>query len=261
MGASLMHPRLFQGLCVIEPIVSPYSAENQGRYPPAQRSMYRRDEFASLDIAISQFRANSAFRKWDARALHMWIKYGLRPAPGDSAGKVTLTTAKSQELFTFVRPTFLTKFLADRRLDLPDLPWKAPTDTLFYRPEPVLTFHFLPHLRPSILYVFGSHSKFISRPMRDSIAGKTGIGISGSGGLIKQQVKHITMRGVGHFAPMEDPRTLAENIASWLKTEVEKWAYLERSTQLEPQAQDYQDFLSCLAGHKVKKEVARIRKL
>ncbi|KAL5364306.1 hypothetical protein BJX96DRAFT_187677 [Aspergillus floccosus] len=261
MSASLMHPRLFQGLCVIEPVVFPYSAKNQGRYPPAQMSMRRREEFASLEAAISQFRVNSTFHKWDARALHMWIKYGLRPAPGDSTGKVVLTTTKSQELFSFVRPTFLTKFPADRRLAFPDLPRKAPADTLFYRPEPVITFHCLPHLRPSILYVFGSHSQFMSRLMRDSIARKTGIGIGGSGGLIKRRVKHITMRDTGHFAPMEDPRNLAENIASWLKAEVDQWAYLERSTQLEHQEQDYQDFLSSLAGQRAEKSAARVRKL
>ncbi|KAB8216304.1 hypothetical protein BDV33DRAFT_207476 [Aspergillus novoparasiticus] len=41
MNVSLMPSRIFQGLCLVEPIVFPYSAENQGRYPPTQASMRR----------------------------------------------------------------------------------------------------------------------------------------------------------------------------------------------------------------------------
>ncbi|KAE8339930.1 hypothetical protein BDV24DRAFT_164816 [Aspergillus arachidicola] len=131
MNASLMHPRIFQGLLLVEPIVFPYSTENQGRYPPAQASMRRRESFDSLDTAISQFRKSTMFQKWDPRAFDMWIKHGLRRAPGDRAERVILTTTKSQELFTFVRPTFLSSSPADRRLAFPDLPLEAPSDTLF----------------------------------------------------------------------------------------------------------------------------------
>ncbi|KAE8360889.1 Alpha/Beta hydrolase protein [Aspergillus caelatus] len=262
MNVSLMHPRIFQGLCLVEPIVFPYSAENQGRYPPAQASMRRRETFDSLDTAISQFRNSATFQKWDSRAFDMWIKYGLRRAPGDHAGRVTLTTTKSQELFTFVRPIFISKSPEDRRLGFPDLSLEAPSDILFYRPEPVITFHNLPHLRPSTLYIFGDRSQLISRQLRDSIAHRTGVGIGGGGGLTKGQVKYIVVRDTGHFGPMEDPRALAEKTVEWLKAGVEQWAFLKQSSLLNSNSQVSQDFLSSLAGsHQAGKQEFRHHKL
>ncbi|KAE8139348.1 Alpha/beta hydrolase family-domain-containing protein [Aspergillus pseudotamarii] len=262
MNISLMHPRIFQGLCLVEPIVFPYSAKDQGRYPPAQASMRRRESFDSLDAARSQFRNSSTFQKWDSRAFDKWIKYGLRRAPGDRTGRVILTTTKSQELFTFVRPTFISKSPADRRLAFPDLSLEAPSDVLFYRPEPVITFHNLPHLRPSALYIFGGLSQFISRQLRDSIAHRTGVGIGGSGGSTKGQVKHIVVRDTGHFGPMEDPRTLAEKTVDWLKAEVEQWAFLEQSSLLNSNSQVSQEFLSSLAvSHQAGEQECRHHKL
>ncbi|KAE8309640.1 hypothetical protein BDV41DRAFT_591170 [Aspergillus transmontanensis] len=262
MNVSLMHPRIFQGLCLVEPIVFPYSAENQGRYPPAQASMWRRESFDSLDMAISQFRKSTMFQKWDPRAFDMWIKHGLRRAPGDRTGRVVLTTTKSQELFTFVRPTFLSEFPADRRLAFPDLALEAPSDTLFYRPEPVITFHSLPHLRPSTLYVFGELSQLISHQLRDSLVHRTGVGIGGSGGLTTGQVKHVVVRDTGHFGPMEDPRALAEKIVDWLKVEVEQWALLAKSSLLDSNSEVSQGFLSSLAGsHQVRRQESRLHKL
>ncbi|GMF70799.1 unnamed protein product [Aspergillus oryzae] len=262
MNVSLMHPRIFHGLCLVEPIVFPYSAENQGRYPPAQASMRRRESFDSLDMAISQFRKSTMFRKWDPRAFDMWIEYGLRREPGDRAGRVVLTTTKSQELFTFVRPTFLSDFPADRRLAFPDLALEAPSDTLFYRPEPVITFHNLPHLRPSTLYVFGELSQLISPQLRDSLVNKTGVDIGGSGGSTTGQVKDIVVGNTGHFGPMEDPRGLAEQTVDWLKVEVEQWALLVKSSLLDSNSKVSQDFLSSLAGsHQVGRQESRLRKL
>ncbi|KAK6821618.1 hypothetical protein RU639_007723 [Aspergillus parasiticus] len=226
MNVSLMHPRIFQGLCLVEPIVFPYSAENQGRYPPAQASMRRRESFDSLDMAISQFRKSTMFQKWDPRAFDMWIKHGLRRAPGDRTGRVVLTTTKSQELFTFVRPTFLSKFPADRRLAFPDLALEAPSDTLF------------------------------------TVRNRTGVGISGSGGLTTGQVKHVVVRDTGHFGPMEDPRALAEKIVDWLKVEVEQWALLAKSSLLDSNSEVSQGFLSSLAGsHQVRRQESRLHKL
>ncbi|RAQ51805.1 hypothetical protein AFGD_006280 [Aspergillus flavus] len=262
MNVSLMHPRIFHGLCLVEPIVFPYSAENQGRYPPAQASMRRRESFDSLDMAISQFRKSTMFRKWDPRAFEMWIEYGLRREPGDRAGRVVLTTTKSQELFTFVRPTFLSDFPADRRLAFPDLALEAPSDTLFYRPEPVITFHNLPHLRPSTLYVFGELSQLINPQLRDSLVNRTGVDIGGSGGSTTGQVKDIVVGNTGHFGPMEDPRGLAEQTVDWLKVEVEQWALLVKSSLLDSNSKVSQDFLSSLAGsHQVGRQESRLRKL
>lgn len=262
MNVSLMHPRIFQGLCLVEPIVFPYSAENQGRYPPAQASMRRRESFDSRDTARSQFQNSTTFQTWDARAFDMWIKYGLRRASGDCTGRVILTTTKSQELFTFVRPTFFSKCPADRRLAFPDLSLEAPSDILFYRPEPVITFHNLPHLRPSTLYIFGDRSQLIDRQLRDSIVHRTGVDIGGGGGLNQGQVKYIVVRDTGHFGPMEDPRALAETTVEWLKAGVEQWDSLEQSSLLNSNSQVSQDFLSSLAGsHQADKQECRHHKL
>lgn len=247
INVSLMHPRILQGLLLIEPIVFPYSGENRGRYPPAQISARRRDSFESLDGAISHFQSSRMFRTWDSRAFDMWVKYGLRYLPDRLDGEVTLVTPKSQELFTFIRPV---SALGMQEGLFPDLSPKAHADTLFYRPEPPIIYHNLPYLRPSILYIFGHQSRYITSRLQESIISRTGVGVGGRGGSRRGQVRQVTIQDAGHFAPMEQPKEIAERVIDWLKAEHDQWSMQENKTVQAPNSghRVSQEFLSQLEG-------------
>ena len=82
------------------------------------------------------------------------------PASSDTEKEVTLTTTKHQEVRTFLRPNFPTPEYPNPAADPnpithPDVDPSAATDSPFYSPVPIATFHRLPHLRPSVFYVFG----------------------------------------------------------------------------------------------------------
>ncbi|KAH8430139.1 uncharacterized protein LDX57_007809 [Aspergillus melleus] len=222
---SLMHPRILQGSFLIEPIVFPYSGADQGRYPAALVSLRRRDTFPTKDMAVAHFQRSRLFQSWDPRAFDKWIEYGLRDAPPGSEPRVVLTTPKSQELSTFVRPILAPKSTIDRRMLCPDLALEALDDEriLFYRPEPVITFHNLPHLRPPTMYAFCEGSQLVTREMRTVITEKTGTGVGGSGGVVTGRVNMTVINDAGHFAPMEHPQRLADHVVEWLQGEDRRW--------------------------------------
>lgn len=205
MNVSLMHPRLLQGLVLIEPIVFPYSGRDRGRYPAATVSLRRQDSFLTLTAAVAHFRRSKMFGAWNPRSFDLWIRYGLRSSAGSSKSRVRLATPKMQEVRTFFRPVFISDGHCDRRLLYPDLPSDASADVLLYRPEPVITFHNLPYLRPATMFVFCNQSHLVTQRLRDTVVDMTGIGISGSGGTAKGRVKAVSLETSGHFAPMEIP--------------------------------------------------------
>lgn len=168
---------------------------------------------------------------------------------GPQAPEVTLTTTKHQEVFTFLRPIYSTACSSLReasgaaalsapsptrnRLTHPDIhPTTNPSDPI-YRPEPIITFHNLPHLRPSVLYVFGSLSALSSPELRADKMTVTGTGVSGSGGAEEGRVKEVLLEGVGHLIPMEAVGVTADRAVEWLGSEMERWRVNERLVQAE----------------------------
>ncbi|KAL2831461.1 hypothetical protein BDW59DRAFT_169723 [Aspergillus cavernicola] len=88
-----------------------------------------------------------ALQAWDPRVLQKWVDFGLRdlptklyPTPSNATPPaVTLITTKAQELFNFLRPSYI-----DKRTGLPYI-----DDFPFYRPEPPQIFRCLPELKPT----------------------------------------------------------------------------------------------------------------
>lgn len=141
---SLMHPRLFTTLVMIDPVIVRFS-RTKGDYSPGRASASRRDIWPSREAAAAGFKKSKFYQSWDPRVLDAWVKYGLRELPtklyqklpADTPAKtatkelppvtteptvapepakpVTLMTTKHQEVFTFLRPNFLP-------LDNPDGP-------------------------------------------------------------------------------------------------------------------------------------------
>lgn len=168
--------------------------------------------------------------------LDLWIKHGLRELPtaiyptpsesSDSDKRVTLTTTKHQELFTFLRPTYR----GDDFGGLPDFHdpvsgGRKPSEEMrypFYRPEPLEAFARLPELRPSVLYVFGETSEMSGPEARRTKMERTGTGVGGSGGAAEGRVKEVVL-DCGHLVAMERVPQCAEAIVGFLGGELELW--------------------------------------
>ncbi|KAF4992835.1 hypothetical protein FGRMN_6887 [Fusarium graminum] len=222
---ALWHPRLFNSLVLIDPILQiPNPSVSL-----AGLSTKRRDIWPSRDYAAAKFKESKFFQSWDPRVLDLWIKYGLRDTPTElhpEGGshpdeRVTLTTSKHQELFSFVRPSYQARDWEssddqdpEQNLNCPEYP--------FHRPEPPRIFRQLPELRPSLLYIFGKRSDFSSLAQREEKMRTTGTGAGGSGGAVTGRVQE-TVFDCGHLVPMEKVSECADEISSFLNMEIEHW--------------------------------------
>ncbi|KAJ5085061.1 hypothetical protein N7532_009832 [Penicillium argentinense] len=226
---SLMHPSLFQGLVLVDPVIQ---RENPSR-KYALPSTYRRDLWSSRAEAAEKFRSSTFYRSWDPRVLEKWIEYGLRdlptklyPTSSESESQtpaVTLTTTKSQELFTFLRSSYI-----DERSGLPR---GSPGEEMhpddidgfpFYRPEPPMIFRRLSELKPALMYLFGSKSDLSSPEARQEKLQVTGTGVGGSGGVTCGRVKEVVLP-CGHLVPMELVAESAHASADFIDSELTYW--------------------------------------
>lgn len=258
INLSLIHPRLLHSLVLIDPVVQRYPSV-EGNHGPAKASVGRREVWSSRKEAEAKLKRSKFYQAWDERVLDRWLRYGLRdlptqlhpnapspsPAPAVSADPssglsqpspddipVTLTTTKHQEVLTFLRANFPTPSHPDpgnnpNPTTHPDVNPDSPPASPFYSAVPIATFHRLPHLRPSVLYIFGSES-FLSTPvMKADKLANTGTGVGGSGGVKAGRVAEVTFEGVGHLIPMEVVGRTADACAGWLALEVERWRGIE----------------------------------
>ena len=97
----------------------------------------------------------------------------------------------------------------------------------FYRSEPIMAFHQLPHLRPSVQYIFGDLSDLSAPLLKADKMAMTGTGVGGSGGVKKGRVQEHTFEGVGHLIPMEVVGQTADVCRDWLVPELERWRIIE----------------------------------
>lgn len=223
----MLHPSLFEALVLIDPVIQ---GGNPSR-PYAVPSTYRRDLWPSRAEAAEKLKASPFYKSWDPRALEKWVEYGLRDLPTKSypdsneAGPpaVTLTTTKSQELFTFLRSSYI-----DERSGLPrgiqedELHSEDIDDFPFYRPEPRQMLQRLPDLKPSVLYLFGNKSELSTPIARQQKLDMTGMGVGGSGGVAKGRVKEVVLP-CGHLVPMELSDESAKASADFIDSELTAW--------------------------------------
>ncbi|KAM5517894.1 toxin biosynthesis [Fusarium oxysporum f. sp. phaseoli] len=223
---ALWHPRLLDSLVLIDPIIQTPNPS----ISLAGLSTKRRDVWPSIGDATTRFKKSKFFQSWDPRVLDLWIEHGLRDIPTElhskeegstSDQRVTLTTSKHQELFSFVRPSYLARDWesfndqdTEQNKDCPNYP--------FHRPEPPKMFRHLPELRPSTLFVFGKQSEFSSPERRQEKMLTTGTGVGGSGGAAAGRVQGQTL-DCGHLIPMEKVSECADVISSFVGKEMRRW--------------------------------------
>lgn len=225
-NVSLLHPRLFNGMVLLDPVIARFAGDPQVVFSgPAAMSTYRRDTWPSTEAAAQSFKKSKFYQTWDPRVLDRWMEYGVRTVPKSNDGdEVALTTTKDQEVCTFIRPAWPAFDEEGKKVIHPELiPDIANPAFPVYRAEGPNTLSRLPNLRPGILYVFGGESK-LSPP--ESIREKmeiTGTGVGGSGGAKVGRVKQIVAKDYGHLVPLEAPQLCARAAAEFATEELDRW--------------------------------------
>ncbi|RDW70916.1 alpha/beta hydrolase [Aspergillus mulundensis] len=240
---SLMHPRLFTSLILIEPVIEKDIYTGVG--PELVRyALARKNGWASYEEAETHFK--KLFKKWDARVLELWMKYGLKKTPPSStsntdtntASSLTLKTHPYQEVNQYLRANYEHKKPACGDADHADIVGPDHTIAPFYRAEPLLLWRMLPHIRPSVLYFFGGASPSSTPAKRNEKLERTGVGVGGSGGYKIGRVKEVTIEGGTHQLPFEEVSRIAKESAGWLRGEIERWKEdderVKKSWEVEP---------------------------
>lgn len=248
-----MHPRLFHSLVLLDPVVQRqttqldgFSLEERKRIiaKTTQLSTYRRDLWPSRRAAEEGFKRSPFYQAWDPRVLERWVKYGLRDLPtphhplndktvtDKNETPVTLRTPLHQEVFTFSRPNYHHIPGSGKpvnRVTHPDLEENNTETYPFYRPEPARIFAQLPHLRPSVLYIFGGKSDMCLPWMMAEKLANTGVGLGGSGGVAAGRVRDVLLKDKGHLLAQEAVNECADAAVCWMAPELRRWKDEEES--------------------------------
>ena len=228
---SIHHPRLFAGMVLIEPIFETgYRWKGHNNAEPRKDSNHhivrlarRRDVWPSREDARAKLRKSPYYASFDPRVFDLIIKYDLRDMPTPENPKtVTLTTPKSQEVYTFGKPDppFPGYPAAPEYRNRPDYTTSVPG---FYRGEVIQQKLALPQAFPPIHYLWGAKSEISNSDYPQRIIDQTGVGEGGGGGVASDQVTSRVIEDVGHAIPLESPGKAAEAVADWLRPEIEKW--------------------------------------
>lgn len=236
-NVALMHPRLFSGLVMIDPVMS-----RKIRYGPLygfatmRASSGRRDLWPSRQDAERAVRKNKFYATWDPRAVDRMLQFGYRECPtalypDKKDGEVTLTTTKHQECFTYYRPTHLgprDPATGKRELDpslIPDATDDVDNFPNFplYQPGAPITASRLGELRPGVIWIAGKDSSVAPSETVEEWIDVTGYGPGGSGGAKAGRVKKFVVEGTGHLVAMEKPGVVAGQAAGFIREEVDRW--------------------------------------
>ncbi|PVI01652.1 alpha/beta-hydrolase [Periconia macrospinosa] len=221
---SIIHPRLFQSLILIDPVI-------RGKIPPgpnaAMMTTMRPDLWNSLEEAKADFRRNKFYKSWDPRALDKYLEYGLRSTPtfvypNAPTGSVTLATTKHQEAWSYVRSVFPQCPPEDQlddqeRFIAGDMPVEL-AQYQFHRAEALVALEALSSLQPSITWIFGGKSYINSRADREDLLKRTGSASRGSGG-----VQSIIVEGAGHMLPLEKVSQTANLVGAQIEAGLDKY--------------------------------------
>jgi pimeloyl-ACP methyl ester carboxylesterase len=230
---SIFHPRLFTGIISMEPVFATgYKYKKRkgdkdvrpDRFHFATLMANRKDVWSSREQAREQFAANPYYAAFDPRVFERVVKYDLRDIPSEngSAKPVTLTTPKSMEVYTMMRPDPPFPGYPEA----PDYQKRGKNTTViagFYRDESRQAFESLANVHPPVLYVWGTLSQLHDSDYAEGVVKQTGTGHMGGGGVAKGQVKETFVDGAHHPLPLEKPKGAAEAVADWVLDVLKKW--------------------------------------
>jgi hypothetical protein len=183
------------------------------------------------------------YKNWDPRTRNLYTEHAFRPLPTkhrsskeNGTEAVMTKSTKAQEILSFARAAY-----PPNRRDIPLHEWQPDSSThpdlqnsyrdksnAFYRPESLITFAQLPHLRPSILYIHGSRSPMSSSspPGRQNLFSSTG---TGNVGVAAGKVDEAIVPGGGHLVVMKQPTWMVEDVVGpRISEEMRRWGETER---------------------------------
>lgn len=235
-----MHPRLLSTLILYEPVILSSGVAGPN---PALMSTQRRDLWPTRSAATNAL--GRAFGNWDTRCTALYLNYGLRgmptplydPARSNTTAvaatppeAVTLTTSKHQEAWAFAQPnwedpaaTAANGGSSPEGLLFADWDKQIERPFLWSRPECLVTMHNLPHVRPSVLYVFGGKSPLSPLEAQDEKVKVTGAGLGGSKGATVTEdaptVEKVVLEKAGHLCVFEREALVqcVEAGAKWIR--------------------------------------------
>ncbi|KAL8675825.1 MAG: hypothetical protein Q9186_007570 [Xanthomendoza sp. 1 TL-2023] len=235
---AVWHPRLFSAIISMEPMFgiayqpNVKDEDNVNMQIKRKTALFvnRKDTWPSREAARKHLLANPYYRSFDPRVFNLVLKHDLRdvipssshhpdkqPPAAAAAAAVTLTTPKTMELYTILRPDPpLTGFPK-----APDHSTKTSNDIIvpgFYRGERTLALRNLNYLLPPVLYLWGTLSGYANTAYSHDILQQTGIAL---GGMAKVAERFV--EGAHHPIPLEKPAAAAQVIAPWLRTQMEMW--------------------------------------
>lgn len=249
VSLAIFHPRLFSGIVLMEPTFTTSPAVRKAdrtdkgidRSHRAVAMVKRRDLWPSLEDARTRLRATPHFGPFDPRVFERVIEYALRPASPamqadiGSPDAVTLTTPKSMEVATMMRPD--PPFAGyPEAADFRNRPDDLDTTIVqgFYRGEVTQVYRNLPYILPATLYVWGRRSLGGTAYSKD-IAGRTGTGYGGNGGLDAGRVQETVLDDTGHNIPLDKPGEAAETVDRWLREEFTRWEKENQDRKNQPE--------------------------
>ncbi|CAI7662867.1 unnamed protein product [Penicillium pancosmium] len=233
---SMLHPRLFTSLTLIEPVISPDIFTGQGPIL-AIMSLKRKDTWNSKSEAVQA--ARKTYKRWDKRVLDRWIGNGYRQLSvttgrGSDDQPVTLASSKYQEVLQYLRPNPLdykpvgqyevgeTSSPHHDHLLYPDIIGPPHATSPFYRYEPILAWKMLKHIRPAVLYLHGESSPIATPEVRAKMLNRTGTGVGGNGGIRESRVQQKVLKG-SHQLPLEQVGETASAIGPWIGQSAQSW--------------------------------------
>ncbi|KAJ5263440.1 toxin biosynthesis protein [Penicillium angulare] len=235
---SIMHPRLFQSLVFIDPMIQNESPSKIGGPSPALWTSRRPDFWPSAQDAEKHIRGNGFWRKWDPKCVDQYIRFGLRPAPtalypNSDSGAVTLTTTKAQEAWSYLRLNATPQdekgeFSKESFLnpDLAKVPREGDNnhpDWALVCPWCCIAFEYLLYVRPPVLYIFGERSHINPPERRADKLERTGKGLGGSGGVPAGRVRSEILSKGSHMAPLEKVHDTAQLLSGWLESQIKAY--------------------------------------
>jgi pimeloyl-ACP methyl ester carboxylesterase len=225
VSAALQHPRLFAAVVALEPfLVSDIKVALEdsklGFASATALSMARRrDVWASRQEARKSLLRNPYYAAFDSDVFERVMQFDLMPT--GRGEEVTLVTPKAMEVVTMMRLKDSEKgkrwsdFTGNADQQLSRISYRAEVGVIKSR---------LPEVRPPVLYVFGTKSIVGKHGYPEWLLKHTGTGEMGSGGVEKDMVNLVWIKGAGHPMPFEKPRETAEAMVPWIKKQIRRWA-------------------------------------
>ncbi|KAJ5988440.1 hypothetical protein N7481_003650 [Penicillium waksmanii] len=238
---SMLHPRLFTSLTLIEPVISPDIFTGQEAH--LDHNVAQAKGYLEIQIRIIQA-ARKSYKRWDKRVLDRWISNGYRELPvttrrdSDDSHQadqpVTLASPNYQEVLQYLRSNPLDyKPVGTYEVDetssghhdhllYSDIIGPPHANSPFYQYEPILAWKMLKHIRPAVFNLHGESSPIATPEMRANMLNRTGTGVGGNGGVRESRVQQMVLKG-SHQLPLEQVAETTSAIGPWVGQSAQSW--------------------------------------